>query len=636
MLERLRQNAESWGIKIAFAIIIVVFVFYFGMGNFNEKKEPVVAYLGGEPISAREFQKAYEDAITAMRRQNPGISAEELNTPQFKQTILGQLVNTKLMLGAAKKMGITVSPAEMRAVISSIPAFKGAGGAFDPAIYKNALAQNHTTPARFEDELKTSQIIQKVQGYASISGLMTEPEAKGLFEWARETVRMDSVLFPVKGFAEQVKPTEEQLKAHYEAAKDRFKQPARIRLEYLPVTVAEVAASQKISDEDVKKQYEANAEAFKHPAQIHARHILLLVPPSAPQEAVDKALKEIKDIQAQLKTGASFEAQAKKQSQAPGSAGKGGELPWFSQGAMVKPFEDAASALKPGQVSEPVRTQYGWHLIKLEATRPAGKVSLEDAAADIKKRLAEEKASEKINEILDQSMDQIAAGVKLAKIAQGLGLATKKSEMLDMQALQAQFGLKKEAVETLFALADGAGAKTPLAMEPARGYLLAEKIEGTPETVLPLDKVRDKVLAEVKAAEGRRLAMQKAQEVLAQLRDPAAQDKTLAGLKGQLKTSAPLDRQTAIAQTGGNPQLLQDLFSAADKSWFKQPYETPEGVLLVRMNERIPAPADAWEKEKGVWMAQGAQAFRQEIFNSLLQNLRSTAKIEIVRQDLVN
>lgn len=636
MLERLRQNAESWGIKIAFAIIIVVFVFYFGMGNFNEKKEPVVAYVGGEPISAREFQKAYEDAITAMRRQNPGISAEELNTPQFKQTILGQLVNTKLMLGAAKKMGITVSPAEMRAVISSIPAFKGAGGAFDPAIYKNALAQNHTTPARFEDELKTTQIIQKVQGYASISGLMTEPEAKGLFEWARETVRMDSVLFPVKGFADQVKPTEDQLKAHYEASKDRFKQPARIRLEYLPVTVAEVAASQKISDEDVKKQYEANAEAFKHPAQIHARHILLLVPASAPQEAADKTLKEIKDIQAQLKKGASFEALARKHSQDPGSAAKGGELPWFSQGAMVKPFEDAASALKPGQISEPVRTQYGWHLIKLEATRPAGKVSLEDAAADIRKRLAEEKASEKINEILDQSMDQIAAGVKLAKIAQGLGLAVKKSEMLDMQALQAQFGLKKEAAETLFALADGAGAKTPLAMEPARGYLLAEKIEGTPETVLPLDKVRDRVLAEVKAQEGRKLALQKAQEILAQLRDPAARDKALAGLKGQLKTSAPLDRQAAIAQTGGNPQLLQDLFSAADKDWFKQPYETPEGVLLVRMNERIPAPADAWEKEKGVWMAQGAQAFRQEIFNSLLQNLRSTAKIEIVRQDLVN
>lgn len=636
MLERLRQNAESWGIKIAFGIIIVVFVFYFGMGNFNEKKEPVVAYVGGEPISAREFQKAYEDAITAMRRQNPGISAEELNTPQFKQTILGQLVNTKLLLGAAKKMGVTVSPAEMRAVISSIPAFKGANGAFDPAIYKNALAQNHTTPARFEEELKTSQIIQKVQGYASISALMTEPEARGLFEWARETVRMDSVLFPVRGFAEQVKPTEEQIKAQYEASRDRFKEPARIRMEYLPVSVAELAASQKISDEDVKKQYEAGAETFRHPAQIRARHILLLVPPSAPQEVADKTLKEIRELQAQLKKGASFEALARKHSQDPGSAQKGGELPWFSQGAMVKPFEDAAFALKPGQISEPVRTQYGWHLIRLEAARPAGKVSLEEAAAEIKKRLAEEKASEKINEILDQSMDQIAAGVKLAKIAQGLGLATRKSEMLDMQALQAQFGLKREAAETLFALADGAGAKTPLAMEPARGYLLAEKIEGAPETVLPLEKVRDKVLAEVKAQEGRKLALRKAQEVLAQLRDPAAQDKALAGLKGQLKTSAPLDRQAAIAQTGGNPQLLQDLFAAADKSWFKQAYETPEGVLLVRLSERIPAPAEAWDKEKGVWMAQGAQAFRQEIFNSLLQNLRSAVKVEIVRQDLIN
>jgi len=636
MLERLRQNAESWGIKIAFAIIIVVFVFYFGMGNFTEKKEPVVAYVGGDAISAREFQKAYEDAVTAMRRQNPGASAEELNTPQFKQAVLTQLVNTKLLLGAAKKMGITVSPAELRSVISSIPAFQGPNGAFDAAVYKNALLQNHTTPARFEEELRSNQIIQKLQGYTAVSAMVSESEAKGLFQWARETVRLDTLSFPVKSFADQVKPTDAQLTAYYDQNKDRFKEPARIRLEYLPITVSDLASAQKISDEDVKKQYEAGAETYKHPTQVHARHILLLVPASAPQEAADKALAQMKTIQAQLKKGASFEALAKKFSQDPGSATKGGELPWFAQGAMVKPFEDAAMALKPGQISEPVRTQYGWHLIKVEAVRPAGKVPFDEAAPEIKKRLAEEKAGEKINELLDQSMDQIAAGVKLAKIAQGLGLETKKSDMLDMQTVQAVFGLKKEAAETLFALANGAGAKTPLSMEPARGYLLAEKIEGTPEAILPLDKVKDKVTAEVKREEGRKQALEKAKAVLAELQSPDAQAKVLAQYKADYKTSGPLDRQSAIAQTGGNPQMLQDVFAAADKNWLKQPYELPEAVVLARINERIPAPEETWEKEKRGWLGQGAAAFRQEVFEALLKNLRATTKVEIVRQDLLN
>jgi peptidyl-prolyl cis-trans isomerase D len=636
MLDKLRQNAESWGIKIAFSIIIVVFVFYFGMGSFTEKKEPVVAYVGGEAISAREFQKAYEDAMTAMRRQNPGASADDLNTPQFKQAVLNQLVNTKLLLGAAGKMGITISPAELRSVISSIPAFQGANGAFDAGIYKNALAQNHTTPARFEDELRSNQVIQKLQGYTAVSAMVGEAEAKGLFQWARETVRLDTLSFPVKTFADQVKPTDAQLSAYYDQNKDRFKEPARIRLEYLPVTVADLAAAQKISDDAVKKQYEAGADTYKHPAQVHARHILLLVPPSATQEAADKALTELKGIQAQLKKGASFEALAKKYSQDPGSAPKGGELPWFSQGAMVKPFEDAAMALKPGQISEPVRTQYGWHLIKVEAVRPAGKVPFDEAAPEIRKRLAEEKAGEKINEILDQSMDQIAAGVKLAKIAQGLGLETKKSDMLDKQAVQAIFGLKKEAVDTLFALADGAGAKTPLSMEPARGYLLAEKIEGTPEAILPLDKVKDKVVAAVKNEEGRKQAMEKAKAVLAELQSPEAQAKVLAQYKADFKTSAPMDRQGAIAQTGGNPQLLQDVFAAADKNWLKQPYELPDAVVLARVSERIPAPEDVWEKEKRGWLGQGAAAFRQEVFDALLKNLRATTKVEIVRQDLLN
>lgn len=636
MLERLRQNAGSWGIKIAFGIIIVVFVFAFGTGNFSDKKEPVVAYVAGEPISAREFQKSYEDAITAMRRQNPGLSAEELNNPQFKQAILVQLVNTRLMLAAAAKMGITVSPAELRAVISRIPAFQNAQNVFDPAIYKNALSQNQSNPLHFEAELKNNQILQKLQGFTTISALLTEPEAKGLFQWGRESVRMDYVLFTAKDFEAQVKPTDQQLSELYETTKDKYKDPARIRLVYLPITVADVASTIAVSEEEVKKQYETNAESFKHPAQLHARHILLLVPASAPKEAVDKALAQVRDIQAQLKKGAAFEALAKKHSQDPGSAPQGGELPWFAQGAMVKPFEDAAMALKPGQVSEPVRTQFGWHLIKLEGTRPAGRVEFAEVKNDLKKRLAEEKASEKINDILDQSMDQIAAGVKLDKIAQDLGLTVRKSEMMDQQEVQRLFGLKKEAVETLFALAPGSGAKTPLAMEPARGYLLAEKIEGTPEAVLPLDKVRDKVLAEVKAQESRKLALEKAQKVLAGLQNPETQAQTLAQVKAGFKTTPPMDRQAAVAQTGGNPQLLADIFAAADKNWLARPYDMPTGVALARLAERIPAPEEIWEKEKRLWISQGAQAFSQEIFNALLANLRKSSKIEIVRQDLLN
>ncbi len=632
MLERLRQNAGSLGIKIAFGIIILVFIFSFGMGSFSDRKEPVVAYVGGEAISAHEFQKAYEDAVTSMRRQNPGASAEELNTPEFKQAILSQLVNTKLLLGAAQKMGVTVSPAELRAAISSIPAFQSGSGAFDPAIYKNALGQNRTTPKAFEAELMNSQLIQKLQGFSAVASMVGEPEAKGLFQWARETVRLDTLSFPLKPFADQVTPTDAQLAAYYESAKDRFKEPARIRLEFLPITVADLAAAEKISDADVKAQYDASAETFNHPAQLHAKHILLQVPASAPQELVDRTLAEIKGLQAQLKKGASFEALAKKHSQDPGSAPKGGELPWFAEGAMVKPFEDAAKALKPGQISEPVRTQFGWHLIKLEAQRPAGKVPFEEVSAELKKRLAEERAGEKVNEILDQSMDQIAAGVKLAKIAQGLGLTTQKSDMLDMQAVQTIFGLKKEAAETLFALADGAGAKTPLSMEPARGYLLAERIEGAPETLLPLDKVKDQVVNAVKREEGRKLALEKAKAVLAQLSTPEG----LAQHKGELKTSAPLDRQSAIALTGGNPQMLQDIFSAANKSWLKQPYELADSVVLARINERIPAPEADWEKEKRIWIGQGAAAFRQELFEALLKNLRATTKVELVRQDLLN
>jgi len=506
---------------------------------------------------------------------------------------------------------------------------------FDPGIYKNALQQNQTTTSRFEAELKSNQLVQKLQSLTMVSSLLTEPEARGLFQWARETVRMDYVVFPIKNFADQVKPTDQQITAYYEANKERFKEPAHLRLEFLPITVAELASTQKVSDEAVRQFYEANAESFLHPEQLRARHILLLVPPSATKEQAAKAETEIKNISAQAKKG-NFEALAKKHSQDPGSAAKGGELPWFSRGMMVKPFEDAAFALKPGQISEPVRTQYGWHIIKVESARPAGKVPFDDAKATIHARLAEEKASEKVNEILDQCMDQMSAGVKLEKIAKDLGLTTKKSEMMDAATVQRTFGLKKEAVESLFALAVGTGAKSPLSMEPNKGYLLAEKIDGQPESILPVDKVRDKIVAELKIQEGRKLAMDKAQATLAKLLDPATREQTQASLKAELKTTPPLDRQAAVAETGGNPALLQGIFAAQDKNWLKTPFEIPAGVALARLNERIAAPEETWEKEKRFWASQGSAAFRQELFNALLTNLRATTKIEVVRQDLVN
>ncbi|MCM0755573.1 SurA N-terminal domain-containing protein [Desulfovibrio aminophilus] len=628
MLDIMRQHASGWIIKILFGIIIIVFIFFFGSGTMHEKGDPVIAYVNDQPILARDFLRAYQESTERARRENPDAGREDLRDPQAKQQLLTQMVNSMLLREAAVNMDLSASATELRAAISRMEAFQNKDGAFDPEIYRQVLAANHMTPAVFEQSLRENLLLEKVRVYVSLPARADEAQARELFHWAREQARVEYLLFPQADFLAKAQVTDKQVEEFYEQNKDKFLRPARAAFRYLAFTPKTLAPFQEVKDEDVRAYFDSHQSTFTRPEEVRVRHILLTVDPAAGPAEAQKAEASIRALAAKAKAGADFADLARRNSQDAGAA-NGGDLGWFGRGAMVKPFEDAAFALKKGEISEPVRTEFGWHLIQMEDRHEAGPMSFDEVKDQIKRQLAEDRASEKISDLLDAALDQLAAGMKIDKIAEQAGLPLAQSEPATQDNLVQFFGMTPEAARTLMDLGTEMSTKTPLAIED--GYLLAEKIQDEPEATLPLDAVKDQVVRVLKEREAARLAGEKAQQTLDALRAGKAED-----VLKSVRLSEPFNRSGFVPGLGGSPALAQAVFAAPDNAWLPQTFPLAQGVAVVRLKERI-APSDAaWDKEKAFWVSTMSQRYGEELFQAFLTDLRAKAKVQVIRADLLN
>ncbi|WP_415520353.1 MAG: SurA N-terminal domain-containing protein [Desulfovibrio aminophilus] len=628
MLDIMRQHASGWIIKILFGIIIIVFIFFFGSGTMHEKGDPVIAYVNDEPILARDFLRAYQESTERARRENPDAGPEALQNPQAKQQLLTQMINSMLLREAARDMDLSASAAELRAAISRLEAFQNKDGVFDPEIYKQVLAANQMTPAVFEQSLRENLLLEKVRVYVSLPARADEAQARELFTWAREQARVEYVLFPQADFLAKAQVTDKQVEEFYEQNKDKFLRPAQAAFRYLAFTPKTLAPYQEVKDDEVRAYFDSHQSSFVRPEEVRVRHILLTVDPAAGPAEAQKAEASIRALAAKAKSGADFAELARRNSQDT-SAANGGDLGWFGRGAMVKPFEDAAFALKKGEVSEPVRSEFGWHLIQMEDRREAGPMAFDEVKDQIKRQIAEDRASEKISDLLDAALDQLAAGIKIEKIAEQAGLPVSQTDLTTQDTLVQFFGMTPEAARTLMDLGTSMSTKTPLAIED--GYLLAEKIQDLPEATLPLADVKDQVLRALKEREASRLAGEKARQTLDALRAGKAEE----ALKS-VRVSEPFNRSGFIPGLGGGPALAQAVFAAPDNAWLPQTFPLAQGVAAIRLKERIAPSESAWDKEKGFWVSTMSQRYGEELFQAFLTELRSKAKVQIIRADLLN
>lgn len=384
MLDKFRDNTRSIGTYFIFGVLIIVFVAFFGPGSQGCQglggggTATYAAKVNGEEISLREFENAYGNMLRNYQQQMGG-NFDEKQAEQLglKGNVLDNLVTRKLVLDAAIESGISVSDEEVAKAVREISAFQFEGH-FDFQTYKNVLASAGYTPEGFEKDVRQDLMRDKMLTQVRQAAKASDAEAREEFVRENDKAALTVVRFAPAQFEKDVKVTPEEATAFL--ATDAGKQ-------------------------EVEAAYKAQSFRFKQPKRVKAQHILIKAPEDAPAAEVQAAEAKLADARKQVETGADFGKIAEEISEDLGSKDKGGDVGFFGPGTMAKPFEDAAMALQPGQVSDVVRTRFGFHLIKVNEVQPATEKPLAEvqntlALEVLQKNKAGAIASEKAKEAL--------------------------------------------------------------------------------------------------------------------------------------------------------------------------------------------------------------------------------------------
>lgn len=623
MLDGMRQNAGSWIIKVLFLIIILAFVLAYGSGSLRQSGSGILAYVDETPILVKDFQRQYQMDMRRLQAQLPNISAEDMEGLGLKQATLAKMVNSVLVRRELDRLGLSVTDAELGAFIRSNPQFWNDDRSFDDRYYERAVRSQGMSPAAYEDAVRQSILQDKLVDYVGRAAVVHEQEARDLFLFGQERIKVDYLLFPWEDFKDGVTPTEAEIEAYYADNQDRFQRPAKASFTILEFTPRTLATGQTVTDEEVAEYYEANADEFTSPEMVRARHILIKTDASATGKAAEQGRLQLLKLKARIAKGESFAKLAEKHSEGPSNV-RGGDLGFFPREAMVEPFEKAAFGLQPGEVSDPVRTEFGWHLIKVEERRQAGRKTLAEATPEIRSILAEEKAAVAMSDTLDLAIGRIIAGDALADVGEDLGINPRQVPSVPQSALVERLGIDKENADMLFSMAPGKPTEIPVDIED--GYLLAEKTSETPAAVAELAEVRDAIVQALKREGAMQLARERAMEALA----AAADGELPADLAKRVKTSEPFQRSGMVAELGLNPTMAEDAFAARDDAWLPEPYAVGDGYAMVRQNERIVPGDERWAEVRDTVMQQLLQSRRQEMFQAFITQMRDQATVEVV------
>ena len=625
MLDILRQGAQSWGIKILFGIIIAVFVLAFGMNRVQNDTSTVVATVNDSPILFKHYQERLQRNLEMIRQQNPDLTPEMLAQMGFKRQILEQMVVEELMLQQSTSLGLYVSKEELARQIHLIPAFQKDGQAFDAATYQSVLRANNLTPGQFESEYMRGMLMDKLRSYVGLTGRLGEEQARSYYDYGRSTAVVSYVKYPWEDYRDHVNATEEKIAEQYAARKDAFAIPARAKVDFLLLTPETLSDTAAVTDQEAEAYYEANKDDFKVEEQVRARHLLVRVADNATEADVAKAMETVNKAQADLKAGKTFEETAAAYTEDPSGIQTGGELGWFGRNRMVKPFEDAAFALAKGAVSEPVRTQFGFHLIKVEDRKEAGHEPFQDVADQIRSTIAQDRAAETLQDRMDQALEMVLGGEGLDAVAKaiGLNLEVRTTDFFTREQGPAELaGLSPENAAVLYDLAVNATTQSPLPFED--GYVMATKREQAEASVRPLDEVREGLVAAIVREEAMKLAKADADADLALL------------MKGETPEAAakaaetePFTRQGAIPGLGANQQLSAKAFETAPGAWLPESFAFPTGYVLARTVKVTPPSEEEWATEKDLWISTLNQRTEEQAVQAFIADLRAKADVRI-------
>lgn len=633
MLDFVRNNRRLM-LLLLLVLVFPSFVF-FGVESYSRFMDSShdAAKVGGRTITTQEVDNVLREQSERMRQMlGSAYDARQFEGPEARQAVLDQLILQRVVADEVAREHLTVSNERLYQAISSIPAIaqlpKKADGSVEDKAYLDLLASQGLTPEQFDARMRFDLATQQLGQSVGATAFMPKSLLDRLIAVRDQRREIQPLLLKPADYAGKVNADDTALKAYYESHRQAFSVPEQAKVEYLVLSADALAAGITVTPEQLKSYYDSNIARFRTEEQRRASHILVAAPKEAPadqrQAAKDKATRLLESLR---KNPQSFADVARKESQDPGSAEKGGDLGFMGRGALVKPFEDAMFALQPGQISDVVETDYGYHIIRLDEVKASQTRPLEAVKGELEAELRKQLAAKAFTEQADAFGNMVYEQAdSLKPAADKFKLKLQTADNVTRQpnpALGANNPLNNEKVlQALFSDDAIKNKRNTEAVQVGPETLVAARIaEYRPASVHPFDAVRDQVRSAYVAEQAAELARKDGEARLATLKQSGSAD--------GFGTMVTVSRQ----QPAGLPAKALEAVMRADAS--KLPAVVgvdlgKDGYAIYRI-AKVTQPAQVDAAQRQAEGQQLSQLAGQSELEAFFDSLKARSKVEVLK-----
>ena len=616
-------------VQVIFVIAITPFLFW-GLESYrNTDGEDYVAIISGEKIHRHEFDQALRDRYDAMRdSMGDSFNISMLDDPGVRVSVLEGLIQQRLLNREAEHLGLAISDSQLVGVLQSIPVFQQ-DGKFSNQLYKDLLRNKGLDVVTFESNVRQDMMRQQVvDGYIK-NGFISNTVAKNIIRLSEEKREISSVQIQPEQYLSKMKPGNDEIKSYYTRNQSEFKQPEQVQIEYLVLSVDDLAKKIQVSSDETKKYFEEHKAEFGQIEERQASHILFSAPATASDADKAAARSKAEELMTQIKQAPqNFAELAKKHSQDAGSADKGGDLGFFGRGTMVKAFEDEIFQMEPEEIRGPVQTDFGFHIIKLSAIKAGENVNFDEVKDEVEKKLRRQKSSKDFGEKAEEFRNIVyEESDSLQPAAEALKLSIQKSDWISRTGGKAPYFTNVKLLQAMFSEDSIKNKQNSEVIEITPDTLISARVLGhKPAAMRSMAEVREKISGILARQQASDHAVKEGTEKLGQLHK---------GEKDVVKWG-PDQTVSRNDPQGLEEGVLRAIFKV--KSFSLPAYtgvmNSQGGFSLVRISNVIEAVSPDEEKIK-VFSGQLQQLYAQDELSSYLAAIKQRSDVTVMRERIM-
>jgi peptidyl-prolyl cis-trans isomerase D len=639
MLKTMRESFHhlKWTLFAVIIVFILGFVYFSGTSSSSgDVSGQVVAKIGGDTISAMEFDRRYRSELERQQAQYQGkLSPELIRALDLPRQVLDGMIDRTLRLEAARHLNLRVTDEEVSAAIVAMPELQENGHFIGSEKYERVLRASGYNPERFEEEIRESLLLQKYSALVKASVLVPEKDVQREFSNRNDKASIEYVKIPSSKIETTFSATDQDLKAFLDKHKDRYQTAEQRKIKYLLVDKAKARAKIKIPDAELKADYDRRKDSFQVPEQVTAAHILIKTDPDKGPADEAQARQKADALFARLQKGEDFTRLANENTDDPSGKGNGGQLPPFGRGQMVPEFEQAAFNMKPGEIRGPIKTQFGFHIIKLIAKTPAHARPFEEVKDQIQADLAEARAQADT----DRMARELAPKLKGMNSASDEELRKLQDDVVTFNETPwiakgdpvPGIGANQRFTDEAWTVKVGQISSTPVAT--GRGPVFVKPSEERPAGVPPFAEIKARLAMDYQAQRRDEEAVSKLQPVAQEVSSGTPLAKIAARYDTEAKTTPDFGPGGPVPDIGSAPDLSAKVFATA-RGQVGPPVAVTGGFVIFRVVNRTTADPTAFETQKAEILDTLRIREADRLLRAELSRMRVERKIQ-VNEDLL-